>query len=284
MIEFENQNLREIDKVRNRKPRLKFFCFGIILSLTFISKVFAAEVKAPKPETLTAITNRGVLLSEYDLVAADGTDAFQKATKNDPPGSTHYDLYLGRKTPGGWKVGFGKLKTNFQFDLKSEFVIDVPNKRVVQIFVPANAAIYAPMALAVINCMKVFKAPGPDYNYAILPADNGQFYVYFYPGTRISGQYLLGGDVRYLVSKDGKQILETRQMHKSVISYPRSGLPAGTIPAAGMHSAILHDEPEDTDVMHVLLRKPKIPEFVATKNWLYEISTSGDIVVKPAKK
>lgn len=43
------------------------------------------------------------------------------------------------------------------------------------------------------------------------------------------------------------------------------------------HTAVLDDIPEDTDVFHVLTRRPSVPEYVMTDAFLYAISTKCDI-------
>jgi hypothetical protein len=51
-----------------------------------------------------------------------------------------------------------------------------------------------------------------------------------------------------------------------------------SIPAGGIHTHILSDVPEDTDVFHVLTRQPPRPEFIGTPNKkFYEISVDGTI-------
>jgi hypothetical protein len=83
----------------------------------------------------------------------------------------------------------------------------------------------------------------------------------------------------------GTKIIEKRQMHKNVIDYapPTS---AGTIAAGGYHTHVLSDVPEDTDVLFVLTRKPRVPEFVGAGQYMYTISVDGKITVAdrlPAK-
>ena len=47
---------------------------------------------------------------------------------------------------------------------------------------------------------------------------------------------------------------------------------------AGVHTAVMDDVPEDTDVFYVLTRSPRIPEIIVTENIFYEIRIDGTIV------
>jgi hypothetical protein len=100
--------------------------------------------------------------------------------------------------------------------------------------------------------------------------------VYILPAQTVADVYPLGGDVRYLVSADGSNIIETRQLHKA-IQEVKNSVPAGTKPTAHFHTHILTDTPEDTDVFHVLRQKPPLPEFVGTKSGVYEVQIDGTI-------
>jgi hypothetical protein len=109
---------------------------------------------------------------------------------------------------------------------------------------------------------------------SVIPAEGGQMYVYIYPGSTVNGVYLLGGDARYLISGDGATIVEKRQLHKSILEF--SGRTPGKT-VSGMHTHVLSDIPEDTDVMYVLTRKPALPEYVVTTSkviWVIGIDGS----------
>jgi hypothetical protein len=98
------------------------------------------------------------------------------------------------------------------------------------------------------------------------------------PAQTKTGIYPLGGDARYLITPDGGTIIEKRQLHKTIIEYDASSLPKGTTPAAGYHTHVLSDVPEDTDVFQVLTRQPPQPEYIGTMNKkLYVISPDGTI-------
>ena len=107
-----------------------------------------------------------------------------------------------------------------------------------------------------------FEGQQRPYNVAVLPADKEQFWVYLVPAPTKPGVWPLGGDVRYLMSADGTKVIEKRQLHKSVIeNEPPKG---ENQQVAGIHTHVLDDTPEDTDVFHVLTRKPAVPELVVT--------------------
>lgn len=98
------------------------------------------------------------------------------------------------------------------------------------------------------------------------------------PAQTKAGVYPLGGDVRYLMTADGGTIVDKRQLHKTIIVLAPSSIPKGTTPATGVHTHVLSEVPEDTDVFHVLTRQPPQSEFIGTTNKKpYEISTDGTI-------
>src|SRR5262249_14793985 len=115
------------------------------------------------------------------------------------------------------------------------------------------------------------------YNVAVLPADERRLYVYLVPAPTKAGIWPLGGDVRYLMSVDGKKIVEKRQLHKSIIENepPREGGENKLV--MGFHTHVLDDTPEDTDVFHVLTRKPSVPEIIATNRFGFQVDADGTI-------
>ena len=100
------------------------------------------------------------------------------------------------------------------------------------------------------------------------------------PAQTTRGVYPEGADVRYLMSPDGSTIVEKRPLHKAILEFRSAGTPGRTL-AGHFHSHILSDVPEDTDVFYVLnlTRKPPVPEFVGTKNHVYQIQVDGTIHV-----
>lgn len=122
-----------------------------------------------------------------------------------------------------------------------------------------------------------FGTPTRNYNSAVLPAGNGEWFVYLIPAQTRAGVYPLGGDVRYRISADGTRILVKRRLHNVILEYSAPPPSAKGLPFARFHSAVLDDIPEDTDVFHVLVRDPKVPEYVLTDKFVYRINIDGSM-------
>ncbi len=140
-----------------------------------------------------------------------------------------------------------------------------------------DAAFYLAAARAIDTALRDFQGEKRPYNAAVLPAPSNHLYVYIFPAQTQDGLYPLGGAARYLASPDGNTIVEKRQLHKTIIEN-RGDIPKGTTPAGSVHTHILSDVPEDTDVFYVLTRKPAQPEYVAGRDKsMYEIGIDGTI-------
>lgn len=235
------------------------------------------EVTPPTNEELAAITERGRLLYEYDQAAWHASDAVQMAN----PKNVEGQRYIARKENGKWTVVFGKLNEDhsrfaisYEADEQAslrQFAVrpEAPERQDQGFF------LYAARAIDVV--MKDFGTASRPYNFAVLPGPAEQLYVYLYPAQTKARVYPLGGDVRYLVSANGTKILEKRQMHKAIIeTAPRSGKKA----VAGFHTHIFSDQPEDTDVFHVLTQDPPVPEFVGTPHFTYKVNIDGTIQIQ----
>lgn len=121
-----------------------------------------------------------------------------------------------------------------------------------------------------------YSHPNRPYNSAILAAPGGSLYVYLYPAQEKDSIWPLGGDVRFTVSADGKQIIETRQLHKSILDME---FKPDQHPVAGYHVHVLSDVPEDTDVFYVLNRRPSMSEYVGAGKHIFIVGTDGTISV-----
>ena len=250
--------------------------FTLLFVFLILSLPLYAQREKPATENeLSEITQRGKMLAEYDQAAWHSTDAVMALSPKD--GS--FTGYIAEKKGDKWTVAFGKLN-----DKKDKYLIayeavqqSTPQDFKVQQFekLKEDAGFCFNVAKSVETAKAVFvPAEQRPYNVGIIPAKDGQFYVYFVPAQTKLGIFPLGGDVRFLISKDGSKILETRQLHKSIIEFQ---VPKDIKPETGYHTAVLDDVPEDTDVFHVLAREPKIPELVVTQKFVYRITEDGKV-------
>jgi hypothetical protein len=225
---------------------------------------------------LTAITERGRLLAEYDAAAWHATDAVLAThPKEESPGR-----YIAQKTTSGWVVDFGRLSASGDKFLVVHEAIQEGDQYTVKSFDPAreDAGWNLSGAKAIETAMHDFQGANRPYNVAVLPAQDRGMYVYLYPAQVKEGVYPLGADVRYQISPDGTKIAEKRQMHKSIIEPAPAS--ADVQVEAGYHTHVLSDVPEDTDVLLVLTRRPRMPEFVGTSKYVYIIGIDGSITMK----
>lgn len=249
---------------------------SLILAVLLLATVASAQRNAPAGEAeLAEITGRGRQLAEYEVAAWHATDAV--VALSPPEGSVA--RYLARKTDAGWVVAFGRFNEKrdkflvayeaTQGGSPTEFKVrkHEPPKETTDFFFFAAKAIDTALA--------DFKGEQRPYNVAVLPAKANGLYVYVVPAQTKQGVYPHGGDVRYLISQDGAKVLEKRRMHNSILEM---AAPANTDSiAAGFHTAVVDDIPEDTDVFYVLARKPAAPEWIGTRKYVYKVEVDGTI-------
>lgn len=250
----------------------------INLILFFALTSLFAKDKKEGNVVLPDVTARGRALYEYDQAAWHATDALRATHPPTQPGRR----YIASKSDAGWSVVFGHLN-----DQRDRFLVEyeaiqgatLQEFSVKRLEPPReDTSFYLAAAKAIDVALKDFRGERRPYNVAVLPAASSQLYVYVFPAQTKPEIYPLGGDVRYLVTADGAAIVEKRQLHMSILEIPPTSVPKGSTPAGGVHTHVLSDVPEDTDVFHVLTRKPSVPEMIATKNRkLYEISPDGTI-------
>lgn len=255
----------------NRQWLLPMACLGLTAVLC------AQEKPAGMPSDLGQISSRGRMLAEYDIAAWHATDAVE-ALK---PDHTAAPLYLAHKIEGKWEVAFGRMSPK-----QDAFLVvyratqgETPEQFSAKKADPAaeDRGFYFEAATAIQSATKDFGNPGRPYNRYVLPSEDGQLYVYFLPAQTAEGVYPLGGDVRYTMTLDGGTIISKRQMHKTIIEKKNSP-PQGAELAGGYHTHVLNNEIEDSDVFHVLTRKPSMPELVGTPDkHVYEIGVDGSI-------
>jgi hypothetical protein len=253
-------------------------CLSVVLALYLSSFAVAGKKKNESDPIMPEVTARGRTLYEYDEAAWHATDAVQ-ATH--PPSET-VGRYIANQSGSGWTVVFGHLN-----EKRDAFVIgyeavqgaSLEQFSVKKIDPPREeTSFYLAAARAIDTALHDFHGENRPYNVAVLPASPNGLYVYVMPAQTKPDTYPLGGDVRYLITADGSAVVEKRQLHKTILDISQSSLPKGTTPSAAFHTHVLSDVPEDTDVFHVLTRKPPQPEFIGTMDKkLYEIAVDGNI-------
>ncbi len=250
----------------------------IILTLVLLVSVVPASAQRTSPPSkaeLAQITERGRQLAAYDVAAWYASDAVV-ALK---PAEGSVGRYIARKNGDVWIVAFGRLnekRDKFLIAYEATQGTNAKEFSVKKFETPEeDTGFFLSAAKAVDTSLSDFKGAARPYNVAVLPAASNQVYVYLVPAQTKQGVYPLGGDSRYLVSQDGEKILEKRQLHISIIEF--STPPNLQNVEAGYHTAVLDDIPEDTDVFHVLSRKPSVPEWVATKQFVFRIEPDGTI-------
>jgi hypothetical protein len=252
------------------------------LALTLVVPPDAPERKAPaSKKELAAITKRGQLLAGYDVAAWHASDALQE--KKPKEGSLL--RYIARKTDKGWVVAFGRPD-----DRNDKFLIayeatqgEDPESFHVEEYDPPkeDTGFLRTAAKAIEVALKDFtdnfQGERRRYNIAVLPADKSQVWVYLVPAPNRPGVWPLGGDVRYLMSADGTKIVEKRQLHKSIIELEPAKEDDPNKLVMGIHTHVLDEIPEDTDVFHVLTRKPAVPELISSEHFVYQVGVDGVI-------
>lgn len=246
-----------------------------LLIILIAAIVTSAQTQRTTPGTeaeLAQITERGRNLAAYDVAAWHATDAVRALQPTE--GSVVH--YIAKQTGNTWTVVFGRLnETRDNFLISYEAVQgSTPQEfKAAKLGPPKEDAGFFLFAARAIDTAEAdFKGEPRPYNVAVLPAPSNQLYVYVVPAQTENGVYPLGGDVRYLISADGLKIVEKRQMHKAIIEFSMS---ADT--KAGYHTAVMDQIPEDSDVFHVLARKPAVPELIATSLFVYQIEPDGKI-------
>lgn len=251
-------------------------CMAVLM--LFVATASANATPKPSAAELAAITARGRMLAAYDAAAWQATDAVMAThPKAEPSGR-----YIARLTEAGWVVDFGHLNAAGDKFLVNHEAMQVDNtaRFDVKNFDPAREEGGWDLSAArgIETASKNFGQADRPYNIAVLPRSSGGLYVYLYPAQVKAGVYPLGADVRYLLSPDGTKIVEKRQMHKTILEYAPPTDPSESI-AGGYHTHVLSDLPEDTDVMLVLTRQPRVQETVGAGGYIFTIATDGTITV-----
>jgi hypothetical protein len=258
------------------------------LLLVVVPAVVSGQ-RAPTQTELDSISARGRALAGYERAA--WTASSQLVAKN--PDLSNVQRYVAYHADSGWVVAFGRLNTGRDTFYVSNIGIPaaVNGVRVDSLFdfvtfnEPGPDVDYLVRAArAMDNAVMALGATTRPYSAAALPAANGDWFVYLTPAAGITNIWPLGDDVRYRVSADGERVLETRRMHSALIQEASTARSDGAWLAVGRHRTALRDEPEDSDVFHVLARAPQAPQVVVTKHFQYVIGVDGSIKLATGKE
>ena len=239
----------------------------------------ADHVAAIPQSRLDTITQRGRAIAAYDKAAWRASDAVALLR----PDTAAVQAYIARyNSDGRWEVVFGRPSaTADTFYIANRAVQSTSDTTflVTPLLRPIADVEYYARAFRALNAAsrELGGVASRPYNSMVLPAEaNDEWFVYFVPAPTVTGVWPLGADVRLRVSADGRRVLERRRLHNDVIEFTGASKDGKQL-AAGMHSAVLADQPEDTDVFHVLTRTPRVPEYIVTRSYYFAIAIDGRI-------
>lgn len=241
-----------------------------------------AQTRAPQapsgplsPDSLAGITRRGRALAALDHAAWLGTSAMTLPDST-PDGVRRF---LVRRTEPGWEVAAGALSAHPDTFFIAQLATPGMQRDqwAVSVFDPPriDTGYFARAARAIETSLTMFQPMvRRPYIATAVPAEDGPWWwVYVYPAPREEGVWPKGGDMRFRISADGRVITESRRLHESITEYStrtaRSGIDKRA-PATG-------NMPEDTDVFHVLQRRPQLPELMSAGRFRYRIDVDGSI-------
>lgn len=263
------------------KQSILVVCAFVALQAAIQTRPACAQTPPASPQQLAAITQRGRALEAYDQAAWHGTDAAKAIAGGDTTGLRYY---IARRTSTGWLVDFGTLDAaGTTFSTTLEAVSADGQHFTAQRLSPSRSdtGFLVAAAHAIQTAEAAFKfVSGFHYNVAVIPNPDGTMYVYLYPAQTDPTIFPLGGDGRFTISADGTKILDAHRMHNAVMTPSADSVPSNSRMVAGFHNDVVENVPQDTDVFHVLARKPPLPEFVNAQGQFYLINVDGSIEYK----
>jgi hypothetical protein len=191
--------------------------------------------------------------------------------------------FIVRRTTSSWEVAVGALSPKADtFNIEQLATPGIqPNKWASSLFEPAepDTGYFARAARAVEASIAMF-LPTVRRPYAAMaiPTDEGSgWWVYIYPIQIQAGLYPRGGDMRFRVSADGRVVHEFRQLHNAIDEYSARTARSSSVTKPQSQAVVSGDAPEDTDVFHVIQRRPALPELVRAEHFQYRIDVDGSV-------
>ena len=249
---------------------------GLLISALSAHALVSQTVSVPSDTLLASITARGRLLAAYDQAAWHGTDAVLAVIPESALAKVGNTMIGWQQPDGRWSVLFGRLteRADTLFVLYEAQPTNRPDSFVVSANDPprARVGVERRAAVALRLASTDFGTPSRRYNAYVLPRTDGAFWVYFLPAQIDGGEFPHGADVRYLVDSSALRIVEKHPMHRGLLNL---ALPDDAV--AGMHTVLVDDVPQDSDVFLVLARRPRRHELIGTAHYNYEIALDGSI-------
>lgn len=192
---------------------------------------------------------------------------------------------IARRSQFGWEVASGRLSDDGSLYLMVRLAIPgIQRMWASTEFDPPqpDSGYFARAARAIETSLTMFKpiAHRPYIATAVPVEDGLGWWVYLYPAPVVAGVWPRGGDFRFRVSADGRVLTEWRLLHESITEYSARTAPSAK-PPAERESLVSGDTPEDTDVFHVLQRRPALPELMTAGKNRYRIDVDGSIRLLP---
>ncbi len=261
---------------RNFTAALVFAVFLTGEELNAQARKARAVRPPPSADSLIAITNRGRFLAEHDSVAWLGAGAMTSLSLPEDG----IRRLIARRTSIGWEVAAGSLAENGNVYLMTHLStpgIEAGPQWASTWYDPprSDTGYFARAARAIESAVTMFRRPAdrPYIATAVPAADGPWWWVYLYPAPSRPGAWPRGGDMRFRVSADGRIITESRHLHQTIAEYTPRTARSG----AEAEQEVLSDTPEDTDVFHVVQRRPALPELMTAGRYRYRIDVNGTI-------
>ena len=188
-----------------------------------------------------------------------------------------------RRTARAWEVAVGTLSAKADsFNVEQLATPGIqPRKWASTLYEPAepDTGYFLEAARAVETSIGMFRPTARrPYAAMAIPADDGPWWwVYIYPTQIQAGLYPRGGDMRFRVSADGRVVLDFRQMHDAIDEYSARTARSSSVTKPESQVVVSGDAPEDTDVFHVIQRRPALPELVRAEHFQYRIDVDGSV-------
>ncbi|MGH7529043.1 MAG: hypothetical protein ACREMN_01530 [Gemmatimonadales bacterium] len=244
----------------------------------------AAQGRSTPSDTLLAgVTARGRLLAAYDQAAWHATDAVLALVPESTLARVANTMVALQQADRRWTVLFGQLTASrdsllLRYEARptarpDSFTVVAHTPAMPLLGNERRAAVALHMAMADVE------TPQRPYNAYVLPRADSLFWVYFLPAQVDHREFPHGADVRYVVDPAADSIIDEHPMHRTLLNL---ALPDSAV--AGLHTVLVDNVPQDSDVFLVLVRRPRRPELIATENYDYEIAVDGTITWRVADR